>query len=189
MFQETAWHTTAGEELYNRNDPDAARELLEEAGYDGEPVRFLTTQEYMDHYNNSMIGIQQLEDAGFNMEPEFFDWATVGQRRADPELWDIFTTGISGADPALMVPIATPNWPGWWSTDRKIELVNQLQQESDFDTRFEIFEELQLLMYEEAPFIKLGDAYRISARSTRVQNFVPLIQLSPFLWNVWLEDA
>jgi peptide/nickel transport system substrate-binding protein len=188
MFQETAWHSTAGEELYNRNDPDRARELLEEAGYDGEPIRFLTTQEYLDHYNNSMVGIQQLQDVGFNVEPDFYDWATVGERRADPELWDIFTTGISGVDPALLAPIATGNWPGWWSTDRKTELVQQLQQESEFEARFEIFEELQELFYEEAALIKLGDAMRISARSANLRNFVPIIQLSAFLWNVWLEQ-
>jgi peptide/nickel transport system substrate-binding protein len=188
MFEETAWHSTAGEELYNQNDPDRARELLEEAGYDGEPIRFLTTEEYMDHYNNSLVGIQQLEDAGFNIEPEFYDWATVGERRADPEVWDIFTTGISGSDPALLAPFATTDWPGWWSTDGKVEIIQQLQQEEDFDARYELFEQLQELFYEEAPLIKLGDAYRISARSVNLRNFVPIIQLSAFLWNTWLEE-
>lgn len=188
MFEETAWHSTVGEELYSPNDPERARELLEEAGYDGEPIRFLTTQEYQDHYNNSMVGIQQLQDAGFNIEPEFYDWATVGERRTDPELWDIFTTGISGADPALLAPIATGDWPGWWSSDAKLDLVRQLQQESEFEARYELFEQLQELFYEEAALIKLGDAYRISARSARLQNFIPIIQVSAFLWNVWLED-
>ena len=188
MFEETAWHSTVGEDLYNVNDPERAQQLLEEAGYDGEPIRFLTTQEYMDHYNNSLVGIQQLEDAGFNVEPEFFDWATVGERRADPELWDIFTTGISGADPALLAPFATTEWPGWWDSDGKVDIINRLQEESDFDARYELFEELQQLFYEEAPLIKLGDAMRISARSANLHGFIPIIQLSAFLWNTWLDE-
>src|SRR5690606_36539557 len=50
MMQQTAFYSTAGEEYYNVNDPEGARAKLEEAGYDGTPVRFMTTQEYPSFY-------------------------------------------------------------------------------------------------------------------------------------------
>ena len=42
-FQEQkAWHSTVGAPFYNQHDREKAKQLLREAGYKGEPVRFLT---------------------------------------------------------------------------------------------------------------------------------------------------
>src|SRR5699024_6315186 len=95
MFKETAWNTDAGADLYNQNDPDKAKALLEEAGYDGTPLRFMTTQEYQDHYNATVVARQQLENAGFVVDLQVYDWATVVDRQNKEETWDATTTGIS----------------------------------------------------------------------------------------------
>jgi peptide/nickel transport system substrate-binding protein len=189
ILQEMVWHTESGGELYDQRDPDRAQQLMEEAGYDGETITFLTTSEYTDRYNASMMAAQQMQDVGMNVETDVYDWATVGERRADPELWDLFYTSIGGIDPALTVFVASTTWPGWWDTDRKVDLAAQLREETDFDARYELFEELQQVFYEEVPVIKLGDIYQIYARSNRLQGFVPLIQQGSFLWNTWLEDS
>src|SRR5699024_4235585 len=65
MLKETAWNTDAGGDLYNQADPDKAKQLLDEAGYDGTPIRFMSTEEYLFYYNASVVARQQLEDAGF----------------------------------------------------------------------------------------------------------------------------
>jgi peptide/nickel transport system substrate-binding protein len=188
ILQEMVWHTEAGGELYDQRDPDRAMQLMDEAGYDGEEITFLTTNEYQDRYNASLMAAQQMRDVGMNVVEDVYDWATVGERRADPELWDLFYTSIGGIDPALTVFVASNTWPGWWDTDRKVDLAAQLREETDFDVRYELFEQLQELFYEEVPVIKLGDIYQIYARSTAVRGFVPLIQQSAFLWNVWLDE-
>ena len=188
ILQEVVWHSDAGGELYDQRDPDRAQQLMEEAGYDGEEITFLTTSEYTDRYNASMMAAQQMEDVGMNVVTDVYDWATVGERRADPELWDLFYTSIGGMDPALTVFVASTTWPGWWDTDRKVELAAQLREETDFDARYELFEQLQELFYEEVPVIKLGDIYQIYARSTKLQGFKPLIIQGSFLWNCWLEE-
>jgi peptide/nickel transport system substrate-binding protein len=189
MQQETVWHSMVGEELYDINDPELAQELAEEAGYDGEPIRLMTTQEYAHQYSIAAVGQQQLVDAGFNIEMEVFDWATVGERRVDPALWDIFTTGISfRVDPIQLPPLQGCDWPGWWCTDEKVEWTERLEREPEFEDRFEAFEELQRLFYEEVPMIKFGDTIAISARSPRLRNFVTPTQLQPAFWNVWLDD-
>jgi peptide/nickel transport system substrate-binding protein len=187
ILQEIVWHTTAGGELYDQRDPDRAMELLEEAGYDGEEITFLSTSEYTDRYNASLMASQQMEDCGMNVNFDVYDWATVGERRADPELWDLFYTSIGGLDPAMIVFISRDDWPGWYATPRKQELAAQLREETDFDTRYELWEELHELIYEEVPCIKLGDIYQIYARTARLQGFEPPIMLSPALWNVWLN--
>ena len=189
MFQETVWHTSAGEELYNQNDPEKAKQLMEEAGYDGTPIRWITTQEYANHYNLSMVGKQQLEEVGFTVDLQVYDWATVVDMVKDPEVWDIYTTGINfRSDPVMIAPFQPCEWNGWWCSDAAIELMDTLKRESDFDTRYDAWEQLQQLFYDEVGLIKLGDQLSVNARSSRVQGFVPQIQLSPILWNVWLEE-
>ena len=49
MMKQTAWYTDAGSDRYNMNNPDLAKQKLEEAGYDGTPIRFMSTQEYRLH--------------------------------------------------------------------------------------------------------------------------------------------
>lgn len=189
MEQETVWHSTVSEELYNRADPDTARQLLEEAGYDGTPLRFLTTQEYQDQYNTAVVAQQQLEEAGFTVELQVTDWATVIANRAQKGLWEIFTTGFSfRPDPVGMPPISGCEWPGWWCTDAKVEVVGRLQGETDFDARYAALEELQTLWYEEVPGIKLGDSFSIEAMSPSLKNFPEATQLQPEFVNVWLEE-
>ena len=68
MMQQTPWHSTAGEEHYNVNDPDLAKAKLQEAGYDGEPLRFLTTQEYSYMYGEAIVAQQQLEAVGITVD-------------------------------------------------------------------------------------------------------------------------
>src|SRR5262249_15374690 len=64
-FQEqTAWHSTPGAPFYNKHDKAKAKQLLQEAGYKGEPVRFLTTKEYAWMYNYALVTKQQLEELG-----------------------------------------------------------------------------------------------------------------------------
>ena len=189
MFQETAWHSTAGEENYSPNDPERAMELAEEAGYDGEPIRIMATQEYAYMYNFAIQAEQQLQDAGFTTELDVVDWATLTDRRNDPAEWDLFTTGITfRIDPVMLPFMMGTTWPGWWDSDRKVELTAELQQETDFDARFEIWEEIQELFYEEVPLIKIADQFNLNARSPQLQGFEGFVQLSPSFWNVWLED-
>jgi len=75
---------------------------LKEAGYTGQPVRWITTKEYEYMYNSALVARQQMEEVGFKVDLQVLDWATLVQRRNKPERWDLFTTGITfGPDPAL----------------------------------------------------------------------------------------
>jgi len=189
MLQETVWHSLVGEDRYNQGNPDKGRELVEESDYNGEPIRFLTTQEYADQYATAVVARQQLEEIGLNIELIVTDWATLIANRAIEDQWEIFTTGFSfRVDPVGMPPISGCSWPGWWCTDAKVEAVGRLQGETNFDARYEALEDLQELWYSDVPGIKLADTYGISARSAKIQNFITLTQLQPEFVNIWMED-
>lgn len=78
LFQKElpAFSSTVGVESYNQRNKDKARRLLKEAGYAGQPVRWLTTQEYEYMYKTALVAKQQLEEIGFKIDLQVLDWAT-----------------------------------------------------------------------------------------------------------------
>jgi peptide/nickel transport system substrate-binding protein len=191
MMQQTPWYTTAGEEHYNVNDPELAKAKLEEAGYDGEPLRFMTTQEYSYMYGEAIVAQQQLEAVGITVDLQVMDWATVLERRAKPEEWDMFGTGHGFVpDPSQISYVGQMNqYPGWWSSESSLELAAELLAEADFDVRMPIFEEIQTAHYTEIPAIKIGDSSRVSFRSDRVGGWDGQFERGHKFWNLWLNEG
>jgi len=190
MMREVPWHTTAGEEFYNVNDPEGARAKLEEAGYDGTPVRFLSTQEYPFFYSASVIAQQQLEAVGFVIDLQVIDWATVIERRGQEDEWDVFVTYHGQVtDPSQLTLVGQMGtYPGWWDSEESLALADQLLSESDFDARYAIWEQIQERIYTEIPAVKIGDASLASYYSERVGGWTEYIQRGVQYWNLWLND-
>ena len=189
MSQETVWYTDAGGELYNQADPDKARQLLEESGYAGETIRWTCTQEYADHYNRSFVAVQQLEDVGFTIDLIVKDWATILAEQSDPEAWDVTATGTTlRASPEGLFLMNVCDVAGFWCDPETMDLVEQLRTESDFETRYGIWEQIHQNVYEQVPFIKNGDTLTLTARAANVHNLSPQLMFGPMLWNVWMES-
>jgi peptide/nickel transport system substrate-binding protein len=190
MMQPTPFYSTAGEELYNIADPELAAGYLEEAGYDGTPVRFMATQEYAYMYGAAVVAKQQLEDAGFVIDLQITDWATVLERRAMKDAWDVFVTGHGFVpDPSQITYIGQMNiYPGWWDDEASLELAAELLSETDFETRFDLWEQIQINAYEQVPAVKTGDSSVISVWSRQVGGYTDQLQRGVPYWNVWLEE-
>ena len=191
MMQQTPWWSEAGGEFYNVNDPELARAKLEEAGYGGEPLRFLTTQEYSYMYGEAIVAQQQLEAVGITVDLQVVDWATVLERRAIPEEWDMFGTGHGFVpDPSQISYVGQMNqYPGWWSSESSLALAAELLAEAEFDTRMPIFEEIQTAHYTEIPAIKIGDSSRVSFRSEQVGGWDGQFERGTKFWNLWLNEG
>jgi peptide/nickel transport system substrate-binding protein len=185
--EETIWFNEAGADLYDIQDQELAEQYLEDAGYDGEVIRLLCTQEYADNYNTAVILQQQLQDVGMNVELEVFDWATMLETRDDLEAWDMVITGFTFRVDPTQLPFMRCEWGGHWCSDEKVELVNRLFSEVELDDRLEVWEELQALIYEEVPMIKTGEGLNLLAYSPRLQGLENTM-LAPAFWNTWIEE-
>ena len=190
MMQQTPWYSKAGEERYNVNNPDLAKQKLQEAGYAGEPLRFMTTQEYSYMYGEAIVAKQQLENVGITVDLQVMDWATVLERRAIPEEWDMFGTGHGFVpDPTQISYVGQMNqYPGWWSSESSLALASQLAAEADFDVRKGIFDQIQTAHYTEIPAIKIGDSSNVSFRSDKLAGWDPQIERGLKFWNFWLDE-
>ncbi len=182
----TPYYSDAGASKYNSNDPKKAAELAKQAGYDNKPIRILTSRQYEFHYNIGMVMVEQFKRAGLAAELQVVDWATLLQRRNDPKLWDIYITH-SGLfpEPMLSPPQLGADAPGWWDTPEKTASLKAFNEEVDLAKRGPLWGDVQKIVYEQVPFIELGKFNSLSARSNKLQNFVP--GAWPFFWNTTLS--
>ncbi len=183
--EQTAWYTKAGGEAYNQRSRPKAQKLLKEAGYTGQPVRWVTTQEYPWMYKNALVSTQQLEEAGFKIDLQVVDWATLVQRRNKPELWDVFSTGFTFTHEPAFTTAVDCSFPGWWCLDEKNRLMESMLTELDSKKRRAIWERVQVAFYDDVGRIKFGDYFPLDVLRKEVRGFQSLPEL--FFWNVWLE--
>jgi peptide/nickel transport system substrate-binding protein len=177
--------TDAGKEFYNQKNPERARQLLAEAGYRGEPLRWLATMEYPWMGTAAMAAKPMLERAGFVVDLQFVDWATLVARRARPELYDVFTTGFSLVpDPTFLLALS-PVWPGWYENRDMAAMLTLMRRHTDPKVRMEIWNRAQRLYYEDMPAVKVGDFFFVHVARREFEGYTGR-PMSTF-WNTWLS--
>ncbi len=184
-FKEQAYYTEAGKEFYNQKNIERAKQLLAEAGYKGQTVRWMTTKEYPAYYTSALVSKGHLEKAGFNVTLDVVDWATLVSRRSNPALWDVFSTAFGITfDPVLYLCLS-PSWPGWYENAQMQDYLSQMRRESNFGKRYAIWQKAMQLFWEDVPVIKYGDYFNLHVLRKEVQNYQSLFLI--FWWNVWVE--
>ena len=182
--EQAAFYSTSGLAAYNQRDKDKARRLLKEAGYAGQSVRWITTREYEWMYKTALVAKQQLETAGFVVDLQVLDWATLVQRRNKPELFDVFSTGFTfNADPALATSLQCA-WPGGWCNEDKEKLLADLARETDVKKRRALIDRVQVIFYEDVGRVKLGDYFLLDVVRKDLRGFQSTPEL--YFWNAWL---
>ncbi|HTK07943.1 MAG TPA: ABC transporter substrate-binding protein [Ktedonobacteraceae bacterium] len=186
-FKETKWWSDAGQALYNQNNPTKAKQLLQEAGYHGQTVRILATQQYSWSYNVLVVLKSQLQAIGMKVSIDVMDWATLTQVRQQPGAWDIFATAETvEPDPAILADWSA-NWPGWWVNAQKESLLNQMASESDYTKRMALETQFQQLWYNDVPMLKVGDIFLLAMKSKNLQG-PGLTSTWPYMFNNWVSS-
>src|SRR5699024_4809183 len=107
------WASTAGSEYHNQNNPDRAKEMLEEIGYDGEEFRIMTTRDYDHHYNVGVVIHEQLTNMGINATLDVYDWPTLNDKMEnDLGAWDAFITSSSTVSTPPQLIALSPSFGG-----------------------------------------------------------------------------
>jgi peptide/nickel transport system substrate-binding protein len=185
MPKEHYMWSEAGKEYVNQKNTAKAKQLLAEAGYKGEPVRWVTTMEYVAYGTTAQVVKPMLERAGFTVDLQVVDWATVVSRRARPELYDVFSTAFGFVpDPVFMLAL-NPAWPGWFDNRDVNAMMTLLRRHSDPKVRLEIWGRMQKLWYEEAGSIKFGDYFLLHLQRKELKGYVNVP--THVWWNAWFE--
>lgn len=184
--QWNGFYSGEGIELFHQADPDKARELAAEAGYNGETIVILINNSHQMHVDACTVIAQQLENAGFSVDAQRLDAAAQQAKRADETQWDIhFTHHIFSPEP-IIYNWMNAGYAGWWDTAEKNELVSQYVAAADVAEQVEIWSQIQALTYEQIPVIKTGDCYEYDVYRTGLAGLAERVPLWPCFWSVTL---
>jgi peptide/nickel transport system substrate-binding protein len=178
------WHTEVGVKNYNVGDAAKAKQMAKDAGYNGAPIRLLVSTNYQAHFDQATVFTKQLADAGINVQMMVVDWATLLKMRGQSDQWDIFVTHHGFVPDPLLVTFMNDSYPGWWKTPEKAKLTAAFTGTADPEARMKIWAELQTLIYEQVPAIKVGNAYSYDIASKKLKGMGDSTVLWPHFWNV-----
>ena len=180
--EETAWYSTVGADDFDQPDPERARALLDEAGYAGETIRWITTHEYAYNFRIADYVRQQLEAIDMNVELIVSDWATLVQNRSDPDAQEIFLTGFSQYNHPATQPFNDAAWPGFWDSEAKDDAINALVEASDDASLSAAVDQYTETFWTEMPAVKVGDNFVLRAISSEIAGYQNMPDW--FFWNV-----
>ena len=182
--ESNVWHTQSGAENFSMGDAAKAKEMAAAAGYDGQPIKFMVSTNYAFHYDKAIVYTKQLAQAGFNIDLQVYDWATLISKRAQPDQWDLFFTHHGFVPDPILISVMNDNYPGWWTTPEKAALKAKFTASSDPAERQAIWGEIQALIYEQVPTMKTGDVYTYNIASPKLQGLGEATLIWPHFWNV-----
>jgi len=190
-----AYYSEAGTEFYNQADPERARQLLEEGGYDGEPIVLMTNQQFPFMYTTALVMSEQLKAAGMNAEVKVLDWPTA-LATSEQEItgWNFFytawitTTAIGGT--TSLRNLANPNNvykpidnQGDPEFNRYFEIVSN---GTTLEERQEAFANAQRIALESVMVVPFGILPSTQGIRSNVENYKPFFNTR--VANVWLDD-
>lgn len=180
--QHGQWYSDVGKEYYNQNDPEKAKQLLEEAGYKGEELTLLTTRDYIDQYHGAVVVQEQLEQLGMKINLEVYDWPTLTDKIYDEDAYDMYMmANIVVSEPTSSV-FFNKDYAGWPDDPYMEELVKEFRRKSTIEEAMPIYDQLQEWIWTYVPAVKIGDYNRVSSARTTLENFQYLDGM--IFWNV-----
>lgn len=171
-----------------RRDLAAAKALLAEAGYKGQPIRLIATKRYQILYDAAVYVQAMAAEAGINMELEVLDWATEVDRysrgayqamsfnygaRLDPTLSFDMVSGPKATQPRKL-----------WDDDAVQALVARSANETDTAKRQAVFDELERRFREDVPMVNLFTSVESSAVRVSVEGYQGWALNQPRAWGV-----
>lgn len=75
--------------------------------------------------------------------------------------------------------------PGNWDTPARAKAVDAFNAESDAGKRVTLWADVQKVIYEEVPFIKIGDFNALSAKTKTLDGVSPAPW--PYFWNASIK--
>jgi peptide/nickel transport system substrate-binding protein len=191
----TPLSTEAGaEELLHAPNPERAKALIKEAGYEGEKIVLLDATDQPIVHGQALVTLAALRSVGLNVDMQSMDWGTLITKRAskapvDKGGWSLFHTWTSAPD--LMSPAVSAGlrandgkaWFGWPSDPRLEALIDAWFKSPDLAAQKRIAAQIQVEAYSgDIPYVPTGQFVVPTAYRKDVHGII--VTPVPFLWNV-----
>lgn len=170
-------------------DPQKAAQLLQEAGYRGQPLTIVANKRSMvPSYDLAIITQAMLQAVGINAQVEVMEWGTQLERYQSGRYQAMSFTYSARFDPALSFEQVTGNKDKEsrkvWEDPLAIELLAQAMKEGDDAKRQSIFDQLHERFIDQVPMIVMYNGLDIVALNQKVEGYDAWIGQKPRLWGV-----
>ncbi|MFT8319750.1 MAG: ABC transporter substrate-binding protein [Bacillus sp. (in: firmicutes)] len=181
--QPAEWYTDKGKEFFNQNNPEKAKELLKEAGYNGETITILTTKDYSSMYNTSLMIQEQLEKIGMKVKLDVYDFPTMLAMRSKSK-WNAHMTGFAPPpEPTQIFFLDSRNQhAAGYANPEMDKLMDQIRYAPTKEEAIAAWEKAQQLYWKDVPTIKFGDTFGFNVMQKNM-NVVSAFGITTF-WNV-----
>jgi peptide/nickel transport system substrate-binding protein len=193
----TPLETDVASEPLMQQDFAKAQQLMQEAGYNGEPVILMDPTDIPILHGASLVTAQMLRKIGVNVQVQAMDWSTLTSRRAEKKPpseggWNLFHTWSTGADVAS--PVANIGvsggctekaWFGWPCDERLEKLRDDWALATSAAQQKELAIELQRVAYDNVPYVNYGQWFLPTAYRSNLKGVI--VSPVPFFWNISKE--
>jgi peptide/nickel transport system substrate-binding protein len=154
---------------------EEAKKLLAEAGYKGQPIKWLATKYYPSLFDSAVLVQAMAQEAGINIEVETLDWATLLDRYASGNYSAMSFTYSARLDPSLSFDMVSGNKEKSpnkvWDSPEGLKLIAESASISDQAKRQAIFDKLEGMIRADVPIIPLYSGTRIGAVRSNVEGY------------------
>jgi peptide/nickel transport system substrate-binding protein len=190
---QAAWRTPEHARMHPHN-PDKARALLKQIGYNGEPIEMpIPTETVANLYGQTMQA--QLAKVGVNLKIPYMEQAAqldgvYARRRNQKPAWDIAFLGGSAfrpdPDQHYYTRAHKDAHVGMYDNPAYNALVEQARGESAFEKRKALYARAQTMIMDEVPMIVFGNSPYIEAYAKKLRGVEVRDPHFDYFWNVWL---
>ena len=183
-------------EKYSMNNVELAKQLLDQAGYDGEPLIILDPADFPTIHPIPIVLNEQLKRAGVNVDYRVVDWATEVQIVLSPrgspasKEWHIAPTWMSSwAFLPLANGIISKDGIGFYESPAMQDLRARFARESDLNELKKIADEMQRVYFEEVPYVHLGNFFQLRAMNESLDGLIASPVGGFYAVGLYWEDA
>lgn len=184
--EQTNWYSEAGAEAYNHPDMDKVKKLLADAGYNGEPITYLTNQNYGWMYKASQALAAQWQAAGINVQLSLMDWPSQIQRAQHQTDWALNQTGWSPRfDPFQLTDSLGCGSLGafGYCNDKMQAQLDIINSGATDDRRKAAWQAIQKLVWDDVAVLRIGDYFQPDGIRKTLAGYTPFY-VTPRFWNV-----
>lgn len=161
---------------YYQYDPDRARQLLKEAGYeDGFKAVLAIPSPWQQHIDTGEIIVSQLSEVGIDLDIEIVEWGIWLQRIYANRDYDLTIIGFDGRpDPHQLLERYVTDAPGNlvnFSDAEFDQLITAGVRTTEFAERQQIYRRLQEILVEEAAAVYIQDMDMLVAMRANIEGW------------------
>ncbi len=183
----------AGTGFAKDTGPEAAKALLKQAGYKGEPVVLLHAASSAVLNPIGLVIADELKQAGFNVDLKTSDYATVAQRRltkapAAQNGWSVVPLILNGID--LTNPLedfmvsanCLDGNPGWFCYPPLTQVLKDYAGATDLVKQKALSDKIQEMFHDNVNYVLAGQFSGPEAYRSDIKDVIPFS--FPLLWNM-----